>query len=80
MINLIGVFAVLNTDNVYDVVEFEAKENSPVSNSEPVSPLRVIDEFFHIAGSFATKSRQGFENVEGFVLLNAPRFNEDPTR
>ena len=64
---MIGVFAVLNSDNVYGVVEFEAKEDSPVSNSEPISPLRVIDEFLHIAGSFAAKSRQSFKNAEGFV-------------
>jgi hypothetical protein len=51
-----GVFAVLDSHDVYGVVDFEAKENSPISNSEPLSPWRVIDEFFHIAGALATGS------------------------
>ena len=71
---MIGVFAVLYSHDVYGVVDFEAKENSPVSNSEPLSPLRIIDEFFHIAGALATKSPQSLQNNEGLIT----RYAADP--
>jgi hypothetical protein len=88
---VIGVFAILDSHNVYSVVGFEAKEHSPVSNAEPESFLRVIDEFLNITGPFATKRAKAFRMTRASSLsirrrsalaesVNVNRFNEDLTR
>jgi hypothetical protein len=59
---IVSVFAVLNSHYMNGAVGFEAKEDSPVSDPEPVSPLRVIDQLLHIAGAFATKSGERLQD------------------